>query len=517
MTAGRPTIFRTLPRELDSGFQRPPLLMLAMASLFLMLVAPLVTDFGRLALAASSIAGIGIVYLLDRLMVAVAPDLVLPRILSGMFGLQYVWLTVAAITGVTVDPAFTLGTLDLADAPLAATLPNLILPVAAFLATVAISALIRTGTTDNKSRKSIWRESSEPPSGIEAYLIIAAVLHVTFFVWAGGAKGVVAYFVRVLHSTLFFVPLYVGRYALVLKRALYVWFAVMAIVFFLGFFSGERFDALVPPVLCTAGYITACPPRRRTGALLSACVLGVLLLGVSGLMGTVRSQIGRGLGDSKNGLITSDRIDQTLGAARQAMSSEQDHSSARAAIWRMIPWANYATTRLTPEVIAYSGWSEFPKQAHFAFFNLALLSGTTVQDNIDMGMSTAPARLYGYSITESNSYEWGILGDGWYRAGIVGVFVFGFTFSLLLAACERSLPLLTRISPVLPVMLFIYWISVAADVMRSPFLNECRAIFYNTPFLLASVLVVEVVRQTLRPRSMVVVASTVNRQQAVER
>jgi hypothetical protein len=485
-----------------STMQRPPLMALAGVSGLLLVVAFLMgPDYGRFSLATASLGGIGVVVLLDFGMRQVAPDLLLPRLMSAAYGFQLPFLIAIAVTGATVDPMNTMGHIDFADAPLTAVLPNLVVPLAAFCATFFVACISRPALRG----RNVWQQTEDPPAGIEAYFVIGAVFHVGYWFSVSETAGIVAYFVRVGHTSMMVMPFFVGRYARKLRITRFVWLTVIPIVSVMGFLTGERFDALVPPALYMLGYVISVPPAKRRSALLIAALAGTVLLSISGLLGAVRGIIGRGGADrASSEFLSGQRVRQTLDTAMYVMTTPSNDAAMREeSFGRMISWPNFAVARFSPESVPYKGWTDFPQHIKLMLFDLSLITGSTLQDRLDLGVSTAGAIPYGYYVSETNSVDFGLLGDGWSRAGAWGCFIFGFVLAAWLALLERAVWLFKGIAPVAPLLLFMIWAAISLYVCSVPFLNGIRASVLSAGYWLVIVFIVEIFRSSVSRRSKV--------------
>jgi hypothetical protein len=486
------------PRRRAGLWQRPPLIMLAAPPIVLFPVAYLSQEmWPRLSLTIACLAAIGVVVIFDFGMKALAPDLLVPRILSAACGLQLVWIVVAAITDATIDPGFQMGRLNLAERPMTTTLPLLLIPLSAFAAVLCVSAVTRP-----VSRINIWKATVIPPKGLEIYLLIGAFVHVAYWPATSESSGVPGFFVRIAHTSLVYMPLFVGRYSRVLRKAAGAWLFAMAISFFLGIATGSRFDALVPPVLFMIGRISSSPPALRRKAITVTAAMLVVFLGISGLTGIVRSEVGRGR-DEHGNLLSMDRLNRAADAAGRVFTSSSGDDEDRVgstAVARMITWANFASTRFTPDPVAYKGWSDFGQQARLVLFDVALISGSTLQDRIDLGVGTAAAKAYGYIVTDKNSVDFGLLGDGWSRAGILGVLILGFALACFMSVLERFLPLIGKLAPAAPLFIIMVWITNALAVLVLPFLSLVRAVVLPTVYFGCIVMAVEGLRSAFRQR-----------------
>jgi hypothetical protein len=163
---------------------------------------------------------------------------------------------------------------------------------------------------------------------------------------------------------------------------------------------------------------------------------------LAGAIGVVRTEIGRGdfsLFSFERVRKVSNSIENYLGNGSNALSQGTLSNGPG----RMVVWPNLSATILTPENIPYRGFDSFPSEVA-ASFRVFALAGVSRQGVNDANLFNYPATLYGYTINNDTSVEWGVLADGWSRGGLWSAFLFGFVLTLFFVAAEYVLILRGR-------------------------------------------------------------------------
>ncbi|MGO9302149.1 MAG: hypothetical protein ACLP3R_00405 [Candidatus Korobacteraceae bacterium] len=388
---------------------------------------------GRATMMLLSIGSIGVCSLILLAMMHLARELLLPRLIVASYALQCFWLTFVAVFDVAgIDSTASLP--DMYQNPYRAVLPNLLVPLAA-LAAIGFWRLLPVRAL---SRGDLWRLTEEAPPGFGFYLVASALLLLAYWPATEEHAGWWAYGVRAIHVG--FMPLFMGRYFRQFPWANRLWMSVLAINAVIGLSLGGRSLAFIPVVLYLIGRTLAQPAGKRLRSLVLVGLLGLPLFAISGALGAVRGEIGRG----DFSIFSLDRIAETTNAIRSRLayrSNVTDQAILLNGPGRMVVWPNLDAAILTPETIPYRGFDDFAHEVLLSF-KIFALANFSRQDTYDAGLFSYPATRYGYSVNTGTSVEWGVLADGWSRGGPWATMLFGFVLTVFFIIAEYIL--LTR-------------------------------------------------------------------------
>jgi hypothetical protein len=409
--------------------------MFFMASTFTVLccvIGAVGTGSGRATMLLLSIGSVGVCSLIVLAMMYLARELLLPRLIVASYALQCFWLTFVAVFD--VGGIESTGFLpDMYQNPYRAVLPNLLVPIAA-LAALAFWRLLPVRAL---SRGDLWRLTEEAPPGFGFYLVASAVLLLAFWPATVEHAGSWAYGVRVVQHSMVFMPLFMGRYFRQFPRANRLWMPVLAINTVIGLSLGGRGQAFIPVVLYLIGRALGQQAGKRLRSLVLVGLLGIPMFAISGALGAVRGEIGRG----DFSIFSLDRISETRNAiwSRLAYKSNViDQDILLNGPGRMIVWPNLDAAILTPETIPYRGFDDFAHEVLLSF-QIFALADFSRQDTYDAGLFSYPATRYGYLVNTGTSVEWGVLADGWSRGGPWATMLFGFVLTVFFIIAEYIL------------------------------------------------------------------------------
>jgi len=139
-------------------------------------------------------------------------------------------------------------------------------------------------------------------------------------------------------------------------------------------------------------------------------------------------------------------VSEYLGAAgdsvagrRQVQSAEQEVSSFGMGLQRMVDWCNIVVPPMTPSQVPYRGFDDGVEEL-LSFFRFGLFGS-------DRYRSVEISNAYGFLSNEATSVPFGLIGDGWSRAGIVGAICYAIFASVYVMAHETLLKLVFRSHP----------------------------------------------------------------------
>jgi hypothetical protein len=459
---------------------------LALLATVTLIAVPLL-DNGRVLLSVVCVGALALGGLIFFAIGALTPSLWLLRIITLGFILQVFWLFLIAISNSPTLSAGNPSAPDIADYPLQAVLPNLLIPLAALVAAFLLS---------------IFRLDSHLPTGIPSilnvkgtdiapYLVLAALIQ--FFFWPAMTEhsGLPGYLVRVLSGTFAFVPLVAGRYSRKLSNIHRLWIVSMAINAVIGLVGDSRLVAFMPPALYMIGLISSLRGSARTRMTVFAVVAFIPVLMLSGIVGLVRQDIGRGGIE----FIGSERVSQVLNSASRIISPErtatvvEKTSIKEAGLSRLVVWSNIVVPIMSPEMISYRGYDGLGEEA-LSYAQIAGVSGASLQDLLQAGLFAGPANRYGFTVNKNTSVEWGVLADGWSRGGLMGAFLFGFITVTILMLAEKTIRGSRILSPAATLFLFFVYVKNAYGVLALTLLMTIRSMIIDTGIILVIALFV---------------------------
>jgi hypothetical protein len=109
------------------------------------------------------------------------------------------------------------------------------------------------------------------------------------------------------------------------------------------------------------GYFLATPPAKKPRLLLLMAAGALPAFVLSGLVGVIRGEIGRGGIE----LLTADRIETMIERASNLLDTAGGHGTDEVGlngIGRMVVWPNLTVPMMTPDPVPYRGLSTFPSE-----------------------------------------------------------------------------------------------------------------------------------------------------------
>lgn len=311
------------------------------------------------------------------------------------------------------------------DSPALLSVALMIMPAAGWIAT-SLYLVVRPARIARENTLAHWLRS--PPANLGWFLMIGAVVSLSVWVVQFIAGGVVGYVLRVLHKALFFVPLLAGAYAFHYRRTMVVWALVLGANLVLGFVTGARSWGFYPIALYGLGMYLSAPRVRRRWLTALAIPVGITAIFFLGLAGVVRDQLGRGGGE----IVNRERINDAMIEATAAMNGSTILANLEApvfkALTRIVRWTNVVVPLSSPRPVAFRGLVGLRSEVT-SIFSLGQFSATRFSAN-------EVANDYGFRVDEGTSVEFGILPDGWSRAGLAGALVYGIVAGLFLISIE---------------------------------------------------------------------------------
>ncbi len=419
------------------------------------------------------------------------PRYVTLQVLIVSYAIQLAALATIAAIGLPLSPPAHPFDVNPAATPFRAVLAMLLVPVGGLLAAVLwrFASVLRRSPPAAEDQSDIAAER-------RVYLVFGALLQLLY--WPAGLDnaGATGYAVRILASGLTVVPFLAGRDSRDDKGLRRIWLATIAINALIGIVVGARTHAFFPVVLFAAGYISVLPPRQRRFAASLALAASIPLVELSGAAGMVRDDFGRGGLE----LLRAERVNEVAQAMVQSLKGgdQQDADKMRMhGFGRLLAWTNVVVPLMSPEEIPYRGFDGFVTEAAQTF-QIASVSGLTVEDLLDAGLNNEPARLYGFTVNVYTGVEFTLAADAWSRGGPLVVILFSAIAAFCLTAGEA---LAHRASGHHAGVASILTLPIAKaaffDASIFPLLTTLRTIVLFTAATAAVVVVVELARRPL--------------------
>jgi hypothetical protein len=490
----RPGSIRSEPVRVKSNATREaffPIKRLAVMGLIMtVVVAFLATPFldpGRLLLFVVCAGALALCSLIFLAIGALTPSLLLLRIVTFAFMMQMFWMLLITLVDAPTFLSNSVITTDVTDYPLEGVLPLLLVPLVALGACLVLWLFLKK----QRSQPSILSTLVVRPPNLSYYLVFAAVVQLLYWPAAVKNSGSIGYFIRATSYTLTFAPLIAGRYSATLPKTHRMWLIAMSINAAIGLLVGSRLIALLPPSLYMLGYVVSLRGRARMRMAAFGGALFILALMLSGIVGLVRQEVGRGGIE----ILSSERVSSVVDSAtkviegQQTVSAEPDSTITTEGLSRLVVWTNIVVPIMTPSILPYRGYEELPNEIVLSM-QFANFSGARLEDLLDAGMFSAPANSYGFTVNTETSVEWGILADGWSRDGASGVVLFAFIAMLVLLLAEQLIYGVRKLPRAAKLFLFSAYAKNSLGVVTVPLLTTVRTMVLDTAIILFVVLAI---------------------------
>ncbi|MBL9188119.1 MAG: hypothetical protein JNK23_11605 [Opitutaceae bacterium] len=407
-----------------------------------------------LALAAA-INGVIVRYFFRRLQ-----DQVLLGGVAFFFLLQCGWMALyLLLTGsavVLIGPELSP---NLNDTPYAVTLGQTILPLVAVVCGRLFTHRRHAGTFFQ-----IQQLNRQRVPGFEALLCVFATGLVLYFVGTVFVRvPIVTQAISYLHLAFFMTPLLIGlcwrRYPI--AAAIFGVAVVIGGILALG--AGSRALLFLPLAFFALGVWLTLSRLMRVWAALGSVLLIVPVFYLSARIETVRKD---GTVEREGDLLA--RAGEIRRLVGESSRGEGVFANFTRGVERMIIWSNFVALGYSPDRVPYRGFDDFTDE--FRFMNQSTLfreANDYLDESLDREFGLGAARRYGFSISVGGSVPFPVLADGWSRAGIWGVVLFGGGLCLLWGGLERGIRRLFADKPHLALALLVILLSSAYEKMST--------------------------------------------------
>jgi hypothetical protein len=459
---------------------------IALVSLVLIALAALpLLDGGRGQLLAVTTGALAIAGLIFLALGALAPALLLPRLITISYMLQLVWLLAITICQLPTIAPYNRRAPDISAEPIMAVMPLLIVPLGV-LSVVLLSWMFKSGAGAIRPLSSILEDASQE---LGIYLFFAALLMLLYWPASLADSGLLGYLIRVFAHTLVLMPLIAGNQAIRLPMVNRFWIVAMAINAFIGLMVGSRGVALMPPCLYAIGFILSLPAPRRGRIAVTMALAAIPVFIISGVIGVVRDQIGRGGLE----ILSSDRISQVFYAVTDSFTNPSGENATLNGLRRMVIWSNLVVPVMSPAMVDYRGFENLGNELALSA-QIASVSGLSRDELYQAGLASAPANDYGFNVNSGNSVEFGILADGWSRGGPAMALLFAILVATILIGFESLLRNWGGIDAAVLVLFYAVLVKSGIDVCSLPLLSLLRALTLNIGLIMIVVGLVYLVK-----------------------
>jgi len=199
--------------------------------------------------------------------------------------------------------------------------------------------------------------------------------------------------------------------------------------------------------------------------------------------------------------VTADHILDVLHELSSELTPGNQQGAEEVAVQgvgRLLAWSNVVVPLMTPEAIPYRGFDGFLDEAAQSF-QIANVSGLTTDDLLDAGLTTAPAKLYGFTVNSYTSVEFTLAADGWSRGGGPVALLFSGIAALAMTIGELCAYRLHRYGTGVATILALPLAKAAFfDANVLPLLATLRGMVMYSLMLAGLVVAIEFARHTVR-------------------
>jgi len=254
---------------------------------------------------------------------------------------------------------------------------------------------------------------------------------------------VLSYIGRVGHTTSLFFMFWIAYWNKRLGAIYYLTLLLMLSIAAVELLAGSRFGPLMTGLLFFMGYYASSSKATKWKLRIVAVIAFPLVISFVGYLEKVRMLIGRsGLEE-----VSIERIEKVRSAIDRldeiSRSFGNKESAFVAGVGRNINWVDMAVVTASDEKVPYRGTKNLQREIDniisLTFFSGGSTTGAirkATNEKYSLGLGTAPARRYGFSVNERTSVEWSVLSDGYSRGGFSIYLVYLCAFLILTNGIE---------------------------------------------------------------------------------
>jgi hypothetical protein len=348
------------------------------------------------------------------------------------FFVQVGWMTLyLLLTGsavVFIGPELTP---NLNDAPWAVSLGQTTLPLVALVCARLLTSRRNPGTL-----LLVQQVNGDP---LPAFGFILGAFAIGLLLYFTGTLFVRVPFVTqaivYLHLSFFMSPLLIGlcwrRYPIPVA----IFCAAMVVGGVFAFSAGSRSLLFLPLVFFALGVWITLSRVARVWAALAAVLLVVPVFYLSARIESVRKD--GSVERESDVLARAGEIGRLVG---ESSRGEGLRANFTRGVERMIMWSNFVALGHSPERVPFRGFDDFAEEVRF--LNRSTLfhdSDAHLDESLEREFGLGGAKLYGFGVVVGGTVPFPLLANGWSRAGVWGVVLFGGILCLLWGALERGI------------------------------------------------------------------------------
>lgn len=309
---------------------------------------------------------------------------------------------------------------------------------------------------------------------------------------------VISYLGRVGHTTSLLFLFWIGYWNTRLGILFYLTLILMMTIAVFELLTGSRFGPLITILLLGLGYYFSSKLSTKWKLRLAALAAFPFIILFLGYVERVRNLIGRGNLED----VSLERIDEVRKAADRLDVSRQIYGDKASAfvegIARNVNWVDVSVISASDQKVSYRGDRNLKRELDnilsLAFFS----SGSSREgvssarnEKLSLGLGTAPARDYGFTVNERTSVEWSILSDGYSRGGF-GIYLLYLTgFLIIFNLIELFIKLGNKNGAEQKLLLCVF-LDLIIKSNALPFYEIFRSIILHSIFYLVIILLLRI-------------------------
>ncbi|HRI59896.1 MAG TPA: hypothetical protein PK228_09235 [Saprospiraceae bacterium] len=305
----------------------------------------------------------------------------------------------------------------------------------------------------------------------------------------------IGYAIHILFNFTKFLPFAAGVLFFHSNRLRIIWIISLLVLFFLGILTGGRSTAMVSAFIYFIGfYFALSSVRAKRITLISAIVISIPVMSFLAFVGMFRHVVGR-VDFSKIDWERAVSVYQKYEKIKDSKTLDLNSSEAQLQGWgRFVNFVNivqFATIPSKREHLGFDGL--FTVDLPYAF-DIAFISGTTLEDRLRAKAANFRLNDYGFLVTLTSSVEYSIATDGYIRFGFLGIFVMAVVFAFFCQAIELIIYLISRKNSALYVfaILMVSWQAFLGYVYN--IFAICRSMILALVAAYAIVMVVKIIQ-----------------------
>jgi len=231
------------------------------------------------------------------------------------------------------------------------------------------------------------------------------------------------YPVAILFNYLNLIPFVAGLLFFHNKNLRFVWLVSLAVLFVLGILTGGRGAAFASTAFYSIGFYFALQSKKaKRTALIVGLVIAIPLASFMAFVGIFRHIVGRVDFDK----ITWERVVRIYDKYEKIKDSKVlnlNTSDGKLQSWgRLVNFVNAFQFATIPSKKDHLGWDDLFSADFYYAFDVAFISGSTVEERYKAKAHNFRLNDYGYMVTPTTSVEYSVVTEGFIRFGYTGIF-----------------------------------------------------------------------------------------------